>query len=166
MKEGKGKPFSFSFPHPDGGELSLNDKKFEGKAKIIQILGTWCPNCADETEFLANYFQRNPHNDIAIIGLAFEKHELEGKAFSAINTFKKRFGIDYDVLWAGSYKKKEAAKSLPMLNAVISYPTMIFLNKKNEVVKIHTGFNGPATSEFNEFVEEFSENLELITKED
>jgi hypothetical protein len=32
---------------------------------------------------------------------------------------------------------------------------MIFIDKNDKVVKIHTGFNGPATSEYQAFVKEF-----------
>ena len=32
---------------------------------------------------------------------------------------------------------------------------MIFLDKKNKVRRIHTGFDGPATSKYGEFEKEF-----------
>lgn len=154
LKEGFDK-LAFSFPNGKGGETSLEDDAFKGKYKIVQILGTWCPNCADETAFLTEYFKENPRENIEIIGLAFEKHKEEAKAFKAIETFKKRFGVNYPVLWAGPSSKKLAAEQLPMLNKVISYPTMIFLDKDNQVLKIHTGFYGPATSKYKAFKDEF-----------
>jgi len=43
-----------------------------------------------------------------------------------------------------------AAKALPMLNKVISYPTAIFIDKKGKVREIHTGFSGPGTGEDDE----------------
>ena len=64
--------------------------------------------------------------------------------------------VPYEILWAGSSNKKEAAKTLPMLNEIISYPTMIFIDKNDKVRKIHTGFNGPATSAYADFKEEFN----------
>ncbi len=156
----------FSFPDENGALVSLTDKSFEGKAKIVQILGTWCPNCADETAFLAQYLKENPSENLAVIGLAFEKHKTAEKANDAIRTFKNRFGIDYPVLWAGSYRKSEAAEKLPMLNAVISYPTMIFLDADNKVQRIHTGFTGPASPEnYKVFKEDFESFVsDLISK--
>jgi hypothetical protein len=43
-----------------------------------------------------------------------------------------------------------------MLNEVMAYPTMLFLDKNDRVVKIHTGFSGPATSEYASFKEKFN----------
>ena len=42
-----------------------------------------------------------------------------------------------------------------MLNKVVAFPTMIFLNASNKVVAIHTGFAGPATSGYEDFKKEF-----------
>ena len=73
--------------------------------------------------------------------------------------------IPYDILWAGSSNKKEAAKTLPMLNAIISYPTMIFIDKNDKVRKIHTGFSGPATSEYATFKTEFNQFVKELLNE-
>ncbi|MBK7812059.1 MAG: hypothetical protein IPI50_12660 [Saprospiraceae bacterium] len=45
-------PVKFSFKNTEGKFIDFNDEKYRGKSKIIQILGTWCPNCRDECEFL------------------------------------------------------------------------------------------------------------------
>ena len=49
-----------------------------------------------------------------------------------------------------------------MLNAVIAYPTMIFLDRQNQVVAIHTGFSGPATSAYESFKKEFDHLVSQI----
>jgi len=59
-------------------------------------------------------------------------------------------------LLAGISDKQEASKVLPMLNAVLAYPTMIVIDKNDRVQRIHTGFSGPATSEYKQFKAEFS----------
>ena len=48
-----------------------------------------------------------------------------------------------------------------------SYPTSIFIDKKGNVRKIHTGFNGPATGDkYSEFIVEFeSFVVELLSEE-
>ena len=79
-----------------------------------------------------------------------------------IKTYIEKMGITYPVVYGGSSNKAEAGKTLPMLNKVVAYPTMIFLNKRNEVVAIHTGFTGPATSSFEHFKEEFDELVRKI----
>lgn len=159
------KEFNFSFPDLEDQMVSLSDERFQGKAKIVQILGTWCPNCADETAFLSEFYKKNKEH-IEVIGLAFEKHKDPAKSKQAIQQFKSRFDVQYEVLLAnGSSSKKEASDLLPMLNKVISYPTMIFIDKNNKVRKIHTGFAGPATSEYANFIKDFNTFTTALIKE-
>jgi len=159
--------FDFSFPNKEGIQVTLKDDRFKDKVKLVQILGTWCPNCADETQFLSDFYNKNnSQNKVEIIGLAFERYKNKEKAFGAIDNFKKRFDVNYEVLLAnGSSSKKEAGEVLPMLNKVISYPTLIFIDKKNKVRRIHTGFSGPATSKYEGFKEEFSTFINQLINE-
>lgn len=154
---------NFAFPNPQGDTISINDDRYQDKAKLVQIMGTWCPNCRDETKFLTEYFQKNPNPNVEIITLAFERYRETDKAMAAIETYKDHFDIDWEVLHAGYYNKKEAAQALPMLNHILSYPTLIFIDKNNQVQKIHTGFNGPATSTYDDFVKEFEEDVQTLT---
>ena len=151
--------FAFSFLSSDGNQVSLTDPVYEGKAKILQIFGTWCPNCKDETTFLVDHFKNQPTENLAIIGLGFERYADTSQVLNILNRYKEELEIPYELLYAGPAAKKDALKSLPMLNEIISYPTMIFLDKHNRVIKIHTGFSGPATSDFNAFVTEFEKTV-------
>lgn len=146
---------AFEFPNPQGQLISLEDKAYKNKIKLVQIMGTWCPNCRDETLFLNEYLAKNPHPDLAVISLAFERHKEKKKVFQTINTFKNKFDIGYEIVHAGHSNKSAASEALPMLNEVISYPTLLFIDRENKVRKIHTGFAGPATSEYASFVNEF-----------
>jgi len=145
----------FTFKDINGREVSLSDPEFEGKPKIIQLMGTWCPNCRDETEFLMDYRKKHPDKKFATIALAFEKHKDPELARAAISKYINHYGIEYDVLYVGSNDKSEASTKLPFLKKVISFPTMIFLDKNNRIVAIHTGFNGPATDKYEDFQTEF-----------
>ena len=78
---------------------------------------------------------------------------------------KNEIGINYPILLAqyGSSDKAKALEKFPMLNNIISYPTTIFLDKNKEVIKIHTGFNGPATGEkYIEFINKFNSTIEFM----
>jgi len=161
LKEGYDK-MAFSFRNTEGELISLEDEQFAGKPKIIQIFGTWCPNCRDETEFLIDYLDKNPNPPFEIIALGFEKYKDSAKSMKALAKYKQKFDLPYPLLLAGTSNKAEAAAALPMLNAIISYPTMIFLDKNNAVKKIHTGFYGPATTQYQAFVEDFESNIENI----
>jgi len=160
LKEGY-ETLDFSFKTPQGDELSPSSASSEGKAKLIQIFGTWCPNCKDETIFLRDYIKENPQEDLVILGLAFEKQK-DARADAAIALYKEKLEIPWDVAVAGSYRKSEAAKSLPALNAIISYPTLIFMDSDNRVKHIHTGFNGPATDEYEQWKTKFDQMLKDI----
>jgi thiol-disulfide isomerase/thioredoxin len=165
IKEGY-EDFDFSFPDTRGRIVSLSDPKFQNKAVIIQIMGTWCPNCLDESKFLVNYLKENPTKKIEVIALAFEVAKTREIAFKRIKRLKERVGIKYPVILAqyGSLAdKKLAQQKLPWLNHLISYPTTIFIDKKGKVRKIHTGFNGPATGKkYKDFKEEFETFMNVL----
>ena len=123
---------TFSFPDANGNYISMEDPQFQNKVVIIQIMGTWCPNCLDESKFLVEYLKENSQDNLEVLALAFEYAKTEEKAFKGINRLKDRLGISYPVLLAqyGSSDKKTANKKLPMLNHILSYPTTIFIDKK------------------------------------
>ncbi len=161
LKEGYNK-FDFSFPNLAGDMVSLSHARFKGKVTVVQILGTWCPNCMDESKFLMEYKKNNP--GIEIIGLAFERSLEPNYVYPKIGRFIERFHIDYPVLLAG--KIEEASEKLPQLNKVMSFPTSIIVDKKGVVRKIHTGFTGPSTGAYYEdYVKEFSELVEKLKAE-
>ncbi|HAI37514.1 MAG TPA: TlpA family protein disulfide reductase, partial [Maribacter sp.] len=165
LNEGYDK-LAFTFPDSNGDKVSLSDDRFHNKVVIVQLMGTWCPNCLDETKFLVEYMAEN--KDIEVIGLAFESAKTEDKAFKGIQRLKDRIGVGYPILLAqyGTYDKLKAQEKLPMLNHVLSYPTTIFIDKKGNVRKIHTGFNGPATGEkYIEFKKEFNELVTQLNNE-
>lgn len=167
LKEGFER-LSFSFPEENGNMVSLEDERFKNKVVLVQIMGTWCPNCLDESKYLANYYKNNKNQDFEIIGLAFEYTKTEDKAFENIKRLKSRIDIEYPILLAqyGSSSKVSAQEKLPMLNHVLSYPTTIFIDKTGTVRKIHTGFNGPATGDkYTEFTEEFDQFVAGLLEE-
>lgn len=158
----------FTFPDLSGQAVSLFDERFKGKAVIIQIMGSWCPNCLDESNYLSQFYKENKSNDIEFVALAFENAKTLEKATNNLKRLKKRVGIDYPILIAqtGSVNKKLAAEKLPMLNHILSYPTTIFIDKKGTVRKIHTGFSGPATGEkYTAFKKEFEAFVEKLSTE-
>ena len=164
LKEGYDK-IEFELPNTEGKMVTLDDPEYKGKPKIIQIFGTWCPNCRDETNFLADYLKKNNHPDLKVIALAFEKHRDIGKATAAVKRYKEKLNLPYEMLLAGYYNKKEAVNSVPMLNHILSYPTMIFIDKNDKVQKIHTGFSGPATSEYENFKKDFEATVTALVNE-
>jgi peroxiredoxin len=156
----------FNFPDAEGKMISSKDPRFNDKILIIQIMGSWCPNCMDETNFLSPWIKQNRQRGIEIVGLTYEQStDLEVTA-PKMRKMVERFGIDYPVLLAGSRDKESAASSLPALNHIMSFPTTIIIDKQKKVRHIHTGFNGPGTGHYyDEFVEEFNQLIDKLLAE-
>jgi thiol-disulfide isomerase/thioredoxin len=165
LKEGY-KEIDFKFPNLEGQMVSLKDERYKGKVVILQIFGSWCPNCIDETKFLAEWYRKNKKKPVAIIGLAYERKPEFEYAKQMVSKVVKRFNVEYDFLIAGTNDKEAASKTLPMLNGISSYPTTIFIDKKGQVRKIHTGFAGPGTGEYyQQWREEFNALMNTLLKE-
>jgi len=167
LKEGYHK-IEFSFPDLEGKQVSLKDDRFKNKAVVIQVMGSWCPNCLDESKYLSQFYKDNRNDDIELVALAFENAKTLEKATSNLTRLKDKIGIEYPILIAqtGSANKELAAEKLPMLNHILSYPTTIFIDKKGTVRKIHTGFNGPATGDkYITFKKEFETFVVMLASE-
>ena len=160
------KTLNVSFPEPDGTVVSLADPRFKGKVTIVQILGSWCPNCMDETKFLVPWYQKNKQRGVEVLGLAFERSPEMAVSGPKIERMKERFHIDYPIVLAGSNDKAEASKALPDLNAVVAFPTTILIDKKGKVRHIHTGFSGPGTGKYyDQYVDEFNRLVDKLLAE-
>jgi len=152
--------FNFSFEDNKGRVVADTDLRFKNKVLVIQIMGTWCPNCLDETTFISEFINENNYKDLEFVSLAFEYTKTKEEAVYNINKLIDRFNIKYPILLAqfGTSNKVEAQKKIPALKQIISYPTLIFIDKKKKIRRIHTGFNGPATGEkYKNFKKEFEE---------
>ncbi|GAB2564819.1 peroxiredoxin family protein [Spirosoma areae] len=160
------KTLSFSFPEPTGKVVSLTDPRFKNKVTVVQILGSWCPNCMDETNFLSPWYTRNKQRGVEVVGLAFERSPDMAVSGPKIERMKQRFQIDYPVVLAGTNDKVQASKALPDLNAVVAFPTTIFIDKKGQVRHIHTGFSGPGTGMYyDEYIAEFNRLVDKLLME-
>ena len=150
---------AFTFPNLEGESVSLKD--YIGKVVILDIFGTWCPNCMDETKFLKKWYDENRHRGVEILGLAYEAKDDFEYARDRVLKMKEKWDVRYDFVIAGTKDKEEAAKTLPMLNHVMAFPTTIFVDRDGEVRRIHTGFTGPGTGHYyDQFVKEFNETVD------
>ncbi|OCX50941.1 redoxin [Mucilaginibacter sp. PPCGB 2223] len=158
---------AFTFTDLNGKKVSLSDARFKNKVVILQIMGSWCPNCMDETAYLVNFYKKYHPKGVEIVGLAYERSTDFARSKKSIEQLKKRFNITYPVLITGyTNDKKELTKSLPMLANFLGFPTTIIIDKKGDVRKIHTGFSGPGTGNYYaEFISEFEKlNDDLLAE--
>jgi len=161
-----GAELSFSFPGIDGKTLTYPSPKYSEKVTIIQILGSWCPNCMDETKFLTDLHNTYSSQGLQIIGIAFETPKtLEGK-IARVQELVAHFGAKYDFCIGGDASKKTAEAAIPALSQVLAFPTTIYIDKSGVVRKIHTGFNGPGTGPYHlKFVESTNKFVQKLLKE-
>jgi peroxiredoxin len=143
LKQTQVESIDFSFPNMEGKTVSLSD--YKGKPVIIQIFGSWCPNCIDELGFLGPWYEKNKSRGVEIIALSFERALSPEDALRHLQKVVKKRGIPYPVLVAGTSGADTPATKLPGIKNFISFPTTIFLNKNHQVHKVHAGFNGPGT---------------------
>jgi len=145
---------SFKVKTLDDKEFSYDSRIDSSEITIIQIYGSWCPNCIDETLFLVDWHKKNPK--AKIMALSFEASPTEALAKKLIKKSLDKFKPNYP-FYLASYNKSKITplNIIPQLNDFKAYPTMIII-KKGVVAKIHTGFSGPATGEYyQEFIKEF-----------
>lgn len=167
LRPGENK-LNFRFPSTDGEEIGINDPRYNNKVVIIQIMGSWCPNCMDETKFLVDYYNKNKQRGVEILGLAYERTTDFERSKTALAGFQKRLGINYPVLVATAAVSdpKRTEKTLPQIEPLKGFPTTIFIDKKGNVRKIHTGYDGPATGRHHEaFKKEFEELISSLLNE-
>ena len=144
----KNQPFVFNHAKQLNGKPFLfSNANYQNKVVIIQIMGTWCPNCLDETKVLKELYNDLHRYGLEIISVCYEADIGQTKQLKKLKDFKKRSKIPYTILYGGLANKELASSDFGMLNQIMSFPTSIFIGKDGNVWGIHTGFNGPATGE-------------------
>jgi thiol-disulfide isomerase/thioredoxin len=152
----------------DNKLIDISKGEYANKPKIIQLFGSWCPNCLDETRFINKWRNENLdlQDKIKFIALGFENFKTKKEALKALKKSKDKLNMQYPLILADFNKSVKAQDLLP-IDKVRAYPTTLFLNSKNKVLKVHTGFAGQATGLFFEqFTKEFDETIRKLISTD
>ena len=158
----------FSFKDLDGKTVSITDEKFKNKVVVIQLMGSWCPNCMDETAFLSEYYTANKQRGIEVIALAYEYTTDWERSKQSLLKFKDRYNVQYTILNTGVTVSDSlrTEKTLPELTPIKFFPSSVVLDKKGKVRKLDTGFNGPATGEhFIAYKKDFETTISQLLKD-
>lgn len=156
--------FGFSFPDLNGTAVSLKDERFKNKVVILQISGSWCPNCLDESKFLSEMKSKYDPS-LEVVALAFERAEEYAAAKSEAMKLVEAAGINYNVLVTG-HSPARLKEALPELDNFKAFPTTVYIDKKGNVRRIHSGFNGPGTGiHYKKFAEEFTSFVDTLIAE-
>jgi thiol-disulfide isomerase/thioredoxin len=160
-------PLRFSFPDVTGHVVSNTDDRFQGKVVLVNITGSWCPNCHDEAPFLEELYRKYHALGLEIVALDFEPAE-QLKSLSRVRAFIKRYGIEYTYLIAG--ERDQLNEKIPQAENLNAWPTTFFVGRNGLVRSIHTGFTSHASGELdsrlrddvrNEIAQLLSENIHV-----
>jgi thiol-disulfide isomerase/thioredoxin len=134
-----------AFPDLDGTKRSLAD--FAGKATLLVVFGSWCPNCNDEAALLRELDAKYRERGLRILGLAFELTGEPARDTAQVRIFAKRHGLAVPFFLCGTADKDEATQALALVDRVRAFPTTIFVGADGLPRAVHSGFAGPATGE-------------------
>ncbi len=168
LKEGEDGRLNFSFKDINGKQVSIKEERFKNKVVIIQILGSWCPNCIDETAFLSEYYQKNKDRGVEIIGLAYEYTTDPVRTKYSLGKLIKRFNVKYPVLVApvALSDPNKTAKTLPQFTEIAIFPSTIILGKDGKVSNVSSDFYGPGTGAYHlKYKAEFENKINNLLKD-
>jgi len=138
-------PLHFSFPDLQEHIVSDRDARFRGKVVLVNITGSWCPNCHDEAPFLEALYQKYHDQGLEIVALDFEPAE-QLKDLSRLRAFIQRYGIEYTYLVAG--EPSQLNEKIPQAENLNAWPTTFFVGRDGLVHEVHTGFTSRASGSF------------------
>lgn len=152
-----------TFRNFEGSEVNLADLAPDGSPRLVYIMGTWCHNCADATNYLSDLHERYADKGLSIVGLAFETPESFDEQAENVRTYTIRKSVPFPILVAGQRDKSKATKALGALDKVRAFPTIAFIDAEGKVVAVHQGFVGPAAPERHaELRAQFTERIESM----
>jgi thiol-disulfide isomerase/thioredoxin len=150
-----------TFPDVAGRPRSLGE--FAGKPRLIEVFGTWCPNCLDATRLLTELEAAYRDRGLVVLGLAFEVTGDAARDRKQVALYAERHGVRYPLLIAGTRDKAKAGEAFPVLDRIRAYPTFVFIDRAGAVRGVYTGFSGPATGEAHERLRRaFAEKIESL----
>lgn len=165
--KGKADFAAMKFNDMKGAETSLKSLVDGGKGVLIEIFGSWCPNCHDASAYLVELEKKYRGRGLRVVGLAFEYSGKFDRDVKQVGHFAELHKVTYPLLIAGKADKAEAAIKLPMLDRVPAYPTFIFAKPDGTIVAVYSGFSGPATgAEFETLKQRFEREIEGLLGQD
>lgn len=167
LKEGEER-ISFAFKDINRNKISSSDERFRNKVVVVQLMGSWCPNCMDETKFLNEFYINNKHRGVEVVSLAYEYSTDFERSRISLLKFQQRFNVQYPMLITGAWinDSLRTEKTLPQITPIKVFPTSIFIGKDGKVKKMQAGFYGPGSGEhFEIYKKEFYQTIKTLLME-
>jgi thiol-disulfide isomerase/thioredoxin len=138
-------PFAFNFPDLNGKPVSNTDPRFRGKVVLVNISGSWCPNCHDEAPFLASLYKKYQSKGFEIVTLSFEEADQLANP-TRLRAFIAQYGLTYTVLLAGI--PDQLSEKVPQAVNLNAVPTTFLLGRDGRVRYVKAGFPSPGSGAF------------------
>jgi thiol-disulfide isomerase/thioredoxin len=158
-------PFRFHGTDASGAIITQADPRFRGKVVLLDIFGTWCPNCHDEAPVLQSLYAQFHARGLEIVGLSYEYVDDRARSQRLLQVYRRKYSIAFPLLLAGTTDPGQIGKTLPQLCNFGAYPTTIFLDRHGRVRLIHAGFSGPATGRLEEVKQSFQQTIVKLLDE-
>ncbi len=156
-------PFRFSFPDLSGRIVSNTDPQFAGKVLLVNISGSWCPNCHDEAPFLASLYDTYHRRGLEVVTLAFEEQEQLADPVR-LRAFIESYGLRHTFLLAGV--PDQLKEKVPQAVNLDAFPTTFIVGRDGRVRTVHAGFPGPGSGAFyRQAQHELSSQIERLLAE-
>jgi thiol-disulfide isomerase/thioredoxin len=129
-------------------DLDGNSFAYKNKVVIVQVLGTWCANCMDETVYMKELYEKYHDEGLEIISVGYETGNGFDDYVKNLKAYRKRFDLKHEVVVGGSAKKLSVKEDFSFLSDFTSFPTTLFIDRNGRITRIHTGFSGPSTVKY------------------
>ncbi len=152
--------FAFDFPDLHGHRVANTDARFRHKVLLVDVSGSWCPNCHDEAPLLEALYRKYHARGLEIVTLDFEDPD-QYRDPARLRAFIARYHTAFPVLLAGT--TDQAQQKLPQAVNLDAWPTTFFIARDGRVRHIHTGFSAQATGAFHQAItREFEQQIETL----
>ncbi len=116
---------SFETTDIDGNSVTSEDLFKDNKITMVNLWGTWCPNCVDEMEELAKIHTSLQEKDCGIVGIEWEERPIDAMA-DEIHDFMEEKGMNYpNVIWP---------EDNDILGKVMGFPTTFFVDSTGKIL--------------------------------
>ncbi len=134
--------FNHTWKDINGREILLE----KNKPIVLLIMGTWCPNCADENKLFSKWYDSIAHK-VQLIALSVERTNDRLKAIELLKKYQQKLNIPYPIVLLSENGTQKSYSLFLELIKVPAFPTTIYFDKTHQPYKATIGFNGPSTHE-------------------
>lgn len=140
--------FEFTLPDIDGNDVSMSQLLEKSNVIMLSFWATWCTPCKEEMKKMADIYEKYKDKGFLYVALNNDnqKSVSKVKSFIVAQDYKFPVLLDTDKKVFEGYSGKD------------EMPYSLLINKKKEIIAVHTGFK---TGDEKMIEEEIKTALEL-----